>query len=81
VIKHIDYTAVEVRAKIRHGLICWGGNKNLKIYGRLGCKAGKRLKIQNRVFFTSQNQAINEGYRPCGFCMKLEYNNWKNGLI
>ncbi len=41
----------------------------------------KRMKSENRVFFLSENEARENGFRPCGHCMKLEYQKWKNGLI
>ncbi len=66
---------------IRNGEICLGGNKRLKIYGALSCSSGKRMRTTNRVFFASETEAIIKGYRPCGHCMKNEYQNWKNGLI
>jgi methylphosphotriester-DNA--protein-cysteine methyltransferase len=57
--------------------ICFGGNRKLKIYGLLHCKSGKRMKPTNRVFFSSATEAEKNGYRPCGHCMKDEYNIWK----
>jgi methylphosphotriester-DNA--protein-cysteine methyltransferase len=55
----------------------FGGNAKLKIYGTLQCKSGKRMKPQNRVFFTSEAEAIGLGYRPCGHCMINVYKKWK----
>jgi hypothetical protein len=66
-----------VRAFIKNGTIKLGGNIPLKIYGTLQCKSGKRMKIENRVFFTNENEAITEGYRPCGHCMREKYKIWK----
>lgn len=63
--------------KIKSGEIALGGNKNLKIYGRLDCRAGKRMKVENRVFFENETGAINCGYRPCAVCMRKEYLLWK----
>ncbi|MEO5889870.1 MAG: Ada metal-binding domain-containing protein [Ferruginibacter sp.] len=62
---------------IRKGHIIFGGNSRLKIYGKLNCSSGKRMKSENRVFFTTEQEAINAGYRPCGNCMKEKYNKWK----
>ena len=62
---------------IRKGAIKYAGNKKLKIYGTLACKSGKRMKLVNRLFFTSKEEAINTGYRPCGHCMKMLYQAWK----
>ena len=56
--------------------IQFGGNKNLKIYGTLNCPSGKRMKRENRVFFQTEKDAQNEGYRPCGHCMKDKYQEW-----
>ena len=62
-----------------------GGNKKLKIYGKLDCfsalnwiKKGKY--VNNRVFFESEESAKKAGYRPCGICMKKEYQLWKKTI-
>lgn len=57
--------------------IAFAGNINLKIYGTLNCSSGKRMKVQNRVFFRSETEAIEMGYRPCGHCMRTAYKRWK----
>lgn len=57
--------------------IIFAGNKKLKIYGSLDCRSGKRMKKVNRVFFRSQKEATDLGYRPCGHCMKVLYKLWK----
>ncbi|NIG54407.1 metal-binding protein [Chitinophaga sp. Cy-1792] len=62
---------------IHQGLVQWGGNKKDKIYGLLSCRAGRRMKVENRVFFSSESEAIAHGYRPCGACMRTEYEEWK----
>ena len=59
-----------------------GGNRRLKIYGRLDCPSAKRWiekghYVENRVFFESEDIALSAGYRPCGICMKKEYKIWK----
>lgn len=66
-----------IQKLIVNGEISHGGNKKLKIYGTLKCKAGKRMKPQNRVFFASEQEAAEAGYRPCGLCMRYEYQTWK----
>ncbi|WP_343635955.1 Ada metal-binding domain-containing protein [Fluviicola sp.] len=55
----------------------FGGNKTLKIYGTLACTSGKRMKRENRVFFSDEQEAISTGFRPCGHCLKKEYLTWK----
>ncbi len=67
----------ELRVAIRQGKVNFGGNRKLKIYGRLTCTSGKRMKRENRVFFVSMGEAIEAGYRPCGHCMHGEYLKWK----
>lgn len=59
-----------------------GGNRRLKIYGRLDCPSAnyyisKGQYVKYRVFFADEEIAINAGYRPCAKCMKKEYKNWK----
>ncbi len=78
---HNKISDSELRNKIKNGEICFGGNQKLKIYGTLKCSSGKRMKRENRVFFLSENEAKQNGFRPCGHCMKTEYLKWKNGLI
>ncbi|WP_228236075.1 Ada metal-binding domain-containing protein [Allomuricauda sp. M10] len=80
-IHHADLSDDEVRSKIRYGEIQFGGNSKLKIYGTLKCKSGKRMKRENRIFFSSEKEAISFGYRPCGHCMKGLYKKWKNGFV
>jgi methylphosphotriester-DNA--protein-cysteine methyltransferase len=62
---------------INTGEIQFAGNSKLKIYGALGCASGKRMKTANRVFFGSETEAKNNGYRPCGHCMRKAYSKWK----
>ncbi|MCE7043236.1 Ada metal-binding domain-containing protein [Dyadobacter sp. CY312] len=62
---------------IRRGEVCLGGYARGKIYGLLSCSAGKRMKIENRVFFKNEDEAIQFGYRPCGRCLPEKYRLWK----
>jgi len=60
-----------------------GGNKKLKIYGKLDCLSANRWilngkYVSNRVFFENEEVAIAAGYRPCAVCMPNEYKEWKN---
>ncbi|MBL7873129.1 MAG: metal-binding protein [Cyclobacteriaceae bacterium] len=66
---------------VREGEITLGGNKKLKIYGTLNCASGQRMNLENRVLFSSEKEAIQKGYRPCGNCMKQPYQHWKDGSI
>lgn len=79
-VRHSDRKR-NVRQLFKHGKIVLGGNKKLKIYGTLNCASGKRMKTENRVFFSSEKEAIQNGYRPCGNCLSLKYQNWKYGSI
>lgn len=61
----------------------YGGNKRLKIYGRLDCPSALRWiarghYVKNRVFFADAFTAQAAGYRPCGVCLKDEYKKWKS---
>jgi methylphosphotriester-DNA--protein-cysteine methyltransferase len=53
------------------------GNKQLRIYGTLQCRSGKRMQVHNRVFFRDEAEAIYFQYRPCGHCMQEAYLVWK----
>lgn len=57
--------------------ITLGGHRPGKLYGRLDCRAGKRMKPENRVFFRDEAEAIEAGYRPCAVCMPDAYQAWK----
>jgi hypothetical protein len=80
IIRHNDINDHELRRKIKSREICLGGNARLRIYGMLHCASGKRMKRENRVFFTSEQEALQSGYRPCGHCMKSAYQRWKANL-
>lgn len=80
-IRHIEISDINLRRKIKQKKICLAGNQKLKIYGSLSCNSGKRMKQKNRVFFSSEKEAIKNNFRPCGHCMKLGYKKWKDGII
>ena len=80
-IKHIDISDTDLRTRIKAKQILLGGNRNLKIYGKLHCKSGKRMKRENRVFFSTEKEAIENNFRPCGHCMRAEYKKWKSGIV
>jgi len=82
-INHIDLGANPAERKkniarlIRNGSITLGGYKKARIYGLLTCSSGKRMNVDNRVFFKDEAEALKNDYRPCGHCMKKEYAKWK----
>jgi methylphosphotriester-DNA--protein-cysteine methyltransferase len=78
-ILHNDIHDRTLRGLIREGSVSIAGNRKLKIYGRLNCSSGMRMRREHRVFFSSDKEAIDEGYRPCGNCMKDDYKIWKRG--
>ncbi|MDD7886183.1 Ada metal-binding domain-containing protein [Flavivirga sp. 57AJ16] len=80
-IYHKYTSAKHLYSKIKNKKVSYGGNINLKIYGKLNCKSGKRMKKENRIFFSSKEEALIFGFIPCGHCMKTEYNEWKNEVI
>jgi methylphosphotriester-DNA--protein-cysteine methyltransferase len=67
----------QLKRLIDDGNVRFAGNIKLRIYGTVSCSSGKRMKIENRVFFKSSEEAIKDGYRPCGHCMHREYLHWK----
>ncbi|WP_335904580.1 Ada metal-binding domain-containing protein [Leptospira venezuelensis] len=66
---------------IRKRKLDFAGNLKLKIYGTLSCESGKRMKKENRIFFSSEKEAISLGFRPCGHCLKEKYKVWKHGTV
>jgi methylphosphotriester-DNA--protein-cysteine methyltransferase len=68
---HSNLHYKELKTLIRSNDIQFGGNARLKIYGTLSCSSGKRMKIENRVFFKSEEEAVSYGFRPCKKCMKI----------
>jgi methylphosphotriester-DNA--protein-cysteine methyltransferase len=59
-----------------------GGNRSLRIYGRLDCPSALRALARggyraDRVFFLDEATAIATGYRPCAVCMPRQYRQWR----
>lgn len=77
-LQHKDLTPHQLFIHIRHRHIAWAGNSKLKIYGKLTCRAGKRMKKINRVFFIAEYDALRAGFRPCAACMPQAYRQWKS---
>jgi Metal binding domain of Ada len=61
----------------------FGGNGQMKIYGRLDCASANRAVEtgstyqRHRVFFADEATAIAAGFRPCGHCMRQQYKEWR----
>jgi hypothetical protein len=73
-----SYTQLRALVKlVQAGHITLGGNGPGCIYGRLNCRAGKRMKAANRVFFRDGAQAHEQGFRPCAVCMPDAYRAWR----
>lgn len=61
----------------------YGGNRKLKIYGRLDCPSAlstiRRFPgsyEKSRVFFADEQTALAAGYRPCGNCLRAKYREY-----
>lgn len=74
---HTELDKKQLASLIRKGAITLGGYKKTKIYGLLSCRAGRRMKEENRVFFKDEKEARSQGYRPCGACLPEQYRRWK----
>jgi len=75
-IRHNDIDQHTLLQLIRHGHIRFAGNNRLKIYGKLNCTSGKRMMIDNRVFFSSIEEAEALEFRPCGHCLRAAYREY-----
>jgi len=80
-IKHSEITRADLYAQLKNKEIIFAGNQKLKIYGLLTCTSGKRMKKENRVFFSHEQEALALQYRPCGHCMRQAYLKWKYETI
>jgi len=49
-----------------------------KIFGRLDCKSGMRMKKSNRVFFHTLEDAVSQGYRPCMNCRPINEKDFES---
>ncbi len=76
-IRHRDMNHFHLRELIHDKKVTMAGNLLLKIYGTLSCMSGKRMKEENRVYFKDESEAIQNGFRPCGHCLRSEYVRWK----
>lgn len=61
-----------------------GGHRGNRIYGRLDCPSALKWLaaghyVRQRVFFASEDDALQAGYRPCGCCLPDKYATWKRG--
>lgn len=76
-IRHDELDSKTFTRRVRVGEIRLAGNVRLRIYGTLHCWSGKKMSKKNRVFFGSEEDALNSGFRPCGHCMKTEFRIWR----
>jgi methylphosphotriester-DNA--protein-cysteine methyltransferase len=60
-----------------------GGHRGTKVYGRLDCRAARAAierggYVKHRVFFADEQTAVAAGFRPCGVCMRAEFEAWRS---
>ncbi|MEK7178830.1 MAG: Ada metal-binding domain-containing protein [Patescibacteria group bacterium] len=53
-----------------------GGRLGRRIFGRLDCASGMRMKKERRVFFHTWDDAITAGYRPCRNCKPTPHDTY-----
>jgi len=53
---------------IMQSVTMFQGCRTTRIYCRLDCPAGKRMKPENRLHFNSREEARSSGYRACKIC-------------
>src|SRR5256885_16208951 len=67
-LRHAELSPGELLALLRRGAITLAGHRRGRIYGRLDCPSGRRMRREQRVFFADEAGAVALGYRPCGRC-------------
>ena len=77
-IRHDAIDDDDLRRLIFTGSVHYGGNRRLRIYVRLDCASGKRMKRASRVFFGDEAEAREAGFRPYGHCLRDDYARWKD---
>jgi hypothetical protein len=60
--------SVEVKSAPSTPAVCFVGNKDSKVFHTRTCKAGAKVKIENKVVFASKDEALKAGYTPCKVC-------------
>jgi hypothetical protein len=76
---HTHLSDEELDALIALGAITHGGHRRHGIYGRVGCRAERRYTARvNRVYFGSELEAVEAGFRPCSVCLKARYRRWRS---
>ena len=48
--------------------VTYVGNKNSYVFHYQGCRAERKMRIHNKVYFSNRSEAIDFGMRPCGIC-------------
>lgn len=76
-IRHTDIADADLHPLLKNATLTYAGHRSGRIFGRLDCASGKRMKREERVFFADAAEALGLGYRPCGHCMKDAYAQWK----
>lgn len=76
-IRHTDLMDEALHQALKAGTYTFAGHRSARIFGRLDCAAGKRMKRNERVFFADATEALALGFRPCSHCMKEAYSQWK----
>lgn len=48
--------------------VAYIGNRNSGVFHKLSCASVKQMYDSNKIYLYSREQAIEQGYRPCGRC-------------
>ena len=43
-------------------------NKNSGVFHKIDCGSVSDMKEENKAYFTERQQALSNGYKPCGRC-------------
>ncbi len=58
----------EVSVVTPNNTITYCGNKNSKVFHKLNCSSVSNMKESNKVYFTSKEEYLQNGYSACKKC-------------
>lgn len=58
------------KANVKKPVKKYFASKKGTVFHKIKCKIGKRISKRNRVYFSTKEEALKKGYKPCKVCIK-----------